>query len=249
MPQQGQEAVEPAKDPSLPRRGPRRVSVSPEERTAYDLRYSTDPPMSWAKMARRLKRDPRGVQRACERAERKIPKEGQLEPAGVSYEARKPEVYSRIVSELAHPDAEGQTFASIARRTGVAEGTVATIAKDLETTKLPMKIEARNVSTERMKQLWGTMGERALEAMTEDKFEDASLYQLGTVAGIATDKLLLLRALPSQTVRSEADRMKLELLAQTFMQEAERRGYSVNADTATGVVDVEYTRKGGGADA
>ena len=249
MPQQGKEAAEPVKRPALPRGGPRRVRVSSSEREAYDLRFSTDPPMPWAQMSRRLKRDTRGIQRACERAERKIPKEGQIEPDPRSIRVQDREKYDEVVAELSHPDADGQTIGAIAKRVDMDKETVRRISKDLQTTELPMKMEVRNISIERLKGLWGTVGEKALEGMTPDKFEEAGLRDLVITAGIATDKLLLLRAQPSQTVRSEADRVKLEVLAQAFMHEAARRGYEVSADASTGVVDLQYKHRGAGRDA
>lgn len=236
------EATEPLKRPKRPQGSPRGVSLTEKERQAYDLRYSTDPPMPWRVMSRHIKRDHRGCQRSCANAEAKLGLGGKLSPHKNSLQAVDPALHARVVAEFANPDSDSKSVSDISRRTGVDRLVVERIAKNLSTGQLPIKMEARNVSVERMKRLWGTVGERALEAMSDEKFEDASLYQLGTVAGIATDKLLLLRALPSQVVRSEADRVKLEVLAQAFMHEAEVRGYKLTADSSTGVIDMKYTR-------
>lgn len=246
------EAIEPTAEPTPKRpklRAPRRVKVTKIERQAYDLRHSPKPSkplMPWSQVARAMDRDARDVRRAYDRAARKIPLEDQFEVSPQSLGVKDPEKYTELVLELSHPDADKKAVAEIARRVDIPQSTAKQIAKSLRGTHLPAKMEIRNITIERLKGLWGTQAERCLEAMTDDKFEEASLYQLATAAGIATDKILLLRGLPTSIVRTEDDRVKLDVLAKALQVELDRRGYELESDSSTGIVDVTYTRAGEG---
>jgi hypothetical protein len=83
--------------------------------------------------------------------------------------------------------------------------------------------------------------EEALAQLTPERIANASPKDLAIIAGISTEKLLLLRGQPTQIIRTEKDRLKVETLAQAFMKEAERRGYSLSPNVESGTVDVEYT--------
>ena len=198
--------------------------------------------MPWGVMARRLGKDRTNLKRACHRAEKKFPKLGQVRPAPNSLQAKDPEKYAAVMESLAHPDPVENSVAAIASRVGLPRQTVEKINQELSTVKFPAKMEVRNITMDRLQSFWGTAAANALEAMTPEKFEEASLYQLATSAGIATDKLLLLRGLPTQIVRTEQDRVKLDVLAKALQVELQRRGCEIQTDEATGMVDVTYSR-------
>ncbi|KPK68167.1 hypothetical protein AMJ82_08885 [candidate division TA06 bacterium SM23_40] len=220
--------------------GAKRVRVTAVEREAYDLREQG---LTWAECAARLDKDQRTIQRAYQRACVKIPKEGELQIPPQSIMARDPERYAELVDELTRPDDADQTLDDIAKRMNLPQETVYNVAKRLRSIYFPTNVEVRKVKLERLKDLWGMRAEEALLAITPEKLENAGPRDLGIIAGIATEKLLLLRGLPTQIVRNEADRGKIEILAQAFIKEAERRGYRFDADTATGRVDLGYVSR------
>jgi hypothetical protein len=94
--------------------------------------------------------------------------------------------------------------------------------------------EVKSVRKERLTQLWGTRAEQSLGGMTTDKFEKASLKDLAIMAGIATDKLLLLRGQPTEIIRTEDDRRTLAELASAFVIEARRRNVEIDVTPSSG---------------
>ena len=97
-----------------------------------------------------------------------------------------------------------------------------------ETPHVSSGCEAKRVRAERLDALWGTRAEQSLAGMTTEKLEKASLRDLAVMAGIATDKLLLLRGQPTEIVRTEADRMDLQALVAEFLVEAKRRNVEID---------------------
>jgi DNA-binding CsgD family transcriptional regulator len=225
------------------RRGPYRTKVTEKEREVYDLRQQGLP---WAEIARRLGRDYRTVMRTYERAERKIPKEGQLEAPPGSTQREDPEKYAAFVNELIQPGTEGGevAVAAIAKRLNLPQRTASTLAQEIRSIYFPTAIEARNVKLERLKDLWGMRAEEALAQLTPERVANASPRDLAIIAGIATEKVLLLRGQPTQIVRSEDNRLKIGELAQAFVAEAARRGHEVELTAETREVSLTYKGQG-----
>ena len=86
-------------------------------------------------------------------------------------------------------------------------------------------------------------------AITDEKLEKASAKDLGILAAIGTDKLLLLQGLPTQIVRTERDRTKLGDLAEALALEMGRRGVKLDGVPTPAVLDVKCERVDGGTDA
>jgi hypothetical protein len=198
--------------------------------------------MSWSDIGRRLKKDRRAVERAHDRAVLKIPREGEYEPSKSSIQVREPEKVAQFVNEMTPADDSHVSASAIARRLGLPHDAAMAVAREIRSVYFPTKIEARNVKLERLKDLWSMKAEEALAAITPAKIAESSARDLGVVAGIATDKLLVLRGQPTQIVRNEADRTKIDVLARAFMAECERRGYDVKTDVSTGEVDLIFKR-------
>jgi hypothetical protein len=196
-------------------------------------------------MARQLGKDARAVKRAYERAVVKIPKEGTLEPSPGSLQARDPEAYAELANSLAQAGTDGERLseAAIAKRLNLPPETAALVAKEIRSIYFPTSIEMRNVKLEKLRDLWGMRAEEALAQLTPERISGASPKDLAIIAGIATEKLLLLRGQPTQIIRTERDRLKVEVLANAFMDEAKRRGYELNANVETGEVDVKHVRE------
>lgn len=190
------------------------------EREAYDLRHSTEPPMRWAVMARKLKKDARSVRRACERAEIKIPLEGKIAPPrDGTLEANDPERYAEFVTEVVGTGGRLKDVSVTAERLGIPYTTAKSIAERLNTSQIAVRDEIRTVKRDYLKRRWGVVAKDALDAITQEKLDAASVRDLGILGGIATDKLLVLQGLPTQIVRTEEDRAKLGDLAEALMLE------------------------------
>ena len=199
--------------------------------------------MAWAVMARKLGKDARAVRRACERAERKLPLEGQTAPAREgSLEANDPESYAEFVTEVVTAEGKLKDVEAIAERLGIPPSTAKHIAEKLRSTYLPAKNEIRNVKRDYLKRRWGVIAADALDAITPEKLEAAGVRDLGILGGIATDKLLVLQGLPNQIVRTEEERVMLGDLAKALADEMRRRGHSLAPGSEPGVLDVECTR-------
>jgi hypothetical protein len=241
----GVEPEQPESSKPLKRRksGPRRVRVTPFEREVFALRTSKDPPMTWAAIGRQLAKEPQSVRTAYIRAARKLPREGELEPESKSLQVSDPDKYAKLVNELSEygPDGEQLAVDAIAKRLNLPRATAQQLAVEIRSIYFPTKVEARNIKLERLRDLWGMRAEEALAQLTPERIANASPKDLAIIAGISTEKLLLLRGQPTQIIRTEKDRLKVETLAQAFMKEAERRGYSLSPNVESGTVDVEYT--------
>lgn len=133
-----------------------------------------------------------------------------------------------------------------AERLGIPYTTAKSIAERLNTSQIAVRDEIRTVKRDYLKRRWGVVAEDALDAITQEKLDAASVRDLGILGGIATDKLLVLQGLPTQIVRTEEDRAKLGDLAEALMLEMGRRGIQVKVPPPSTVVDVECTRVGEG---
>ncbi len=203
--------------------------------------------MKWGEMSRRLKKDARSVRRAYDRAEKKLPHEGELAPARPdSLEAKDPERYAEFVTEIVTADGKTRNVKAIAEKLGIPYATAGHIANKLHTTQIQTKDEIRKVKRDYLLRRWGVVAADALDAITAEKLEKANVRDLGILGGIATDKLLVLQGLPTQIVRTEGDRQKLGELAEALMIEMSRRG--LKPKLATPVMDVECTRVDTGSD-
>jgi hypothetical protein len=248
MPQVGHKPTdtpEPAKPaaenrPPRGRRGSYRVRLTDIERQVYDLRHSEDPQLTFTEIGRRLGKDRANVSRYYKKALVKVGREGELAAHPGSLQHKDPQKYAKLVEELTPADGVADTVKAIAKRLNIPQTTANAIAMELRSVYFPTKIELQNVKLDYLKDLWSMRAMQALSAMTPEKFAKSGLRDLGIMAGIATDKLLLLRGQPTQIVRNEADRTKIDVLAKAFIAEAERRGYEVEANAATGEVDITY---------
>jgi hypothetical protein len=234
------ELAAPAKRRSSGRKA-KRVTLTALERQVYELRTTKKPPPSWAECARQLGKDERWLRRSYNRALGKVGREGQLDIQRGSLADREPEKYAQAVDLLTNADAEAQmSAAAIAKRLNLPKDTAQAVAREIRSIYFPTAIEARSVKLDRLKELWGMRAEEALAAITPAKMASSSAKDNAIIAGIATEKLLLLRGQPTQIVRTEKERAKLDVLAQAFMSEARRRGYRVDTDEATGQIDLTY---------
>lgn len=224
-------------------RARRKVELSAVEREAWALRTATDPPMTWMEMSRQLKKDHRACKRAYERAVRKMPDVGDIKPAK-GFETDDPDKYAEFIAELAHPDNDEKSVSKIAERLNIPYQVAYSVAKRLRSVHFPTVVEARAIKTDFLRDLWGMRAEEALMELTPERMKDASPRDLAIIGGIATEKFLLLKGLPTQIIKTEAQRTKLDVLAQAFMTEVKRRGYEVDVDTATGEVGVTFTGYG-----
>ena len=103
--------------------------------------------------------------------------------------------------------------------------------RPIEPAKSPGRHSGRK---ERLTQLWGTRAEQSLGGMTTDKFEKASLRDLAIMAGIGTEKILLLHGQPTEIIRTEEDRRTLTDLAAAFVLEAKRRNVEIDVSPSSG---------------
>jgi len=236
------EAVEPTRSRVRPKRSPRQITVTAVEREAYALRRSKDPPMTWGEMSRRMKKDRRTIQRAYERAEQKIPLEGQIQSPPGSLEEEDPEKYAEFVTEIVSAESPIAKVSAVAERLGIPPPVAVAIAKRLRETYPLLKEEIHVVKRDYLKRRWGFLAKDALDAITEEKLLKASAKDLGILAAISTDKLLLLQGLPTQIVRTERDRAKLGDLAEALMIEMSRRGVKLDGVPTPAVLDVECSR-------
>lgn len=109
-------------------------------------------------MARRLKKDARAVRRAYDRAERKIPHEGEIAPAREgSLEGNDPELYAEFVTQVVNTDGKTRNVEAIAENLGISPKTADHIARKLNTTQIQTKDAIRNVKRDYLKRRWGSL--------------------------------------------------------------------------------------------
>lgn len=214
--------------------------MTAKEREIYNLVHSEDPPLSISEAARRLGKDPSNTSTAYKNAVRKLPLEGQLEVPSNSTQAKDPEKYAEFVNEITNPELTELNISAIAKRLNLPVPTARRVAAEIRSVYFPTAIEARNVKLERLKTLWGMRAEEALAQLTPERMSGASPRDLAIIAGIATEKVLLLRGLPTQIVKSESDRVKVGELARAFIEEADRRGHELKLTAESREVSVTY---------
>jgi hypothetical protein len=222
----------------------RRVQLTDWQRQVYELRHSTDPPVPWNKMVKILGKDSGSIRQTYKRALAKLPNEGKFVANPKSFQASNPDRYAEIVNDLTDPEKRGGevVVAAIAKKLNLPEHTAWAVARQIRSIYFPASVETRNIKMERLKDLWGMRAEGALAQLTPERISEAGPKDLALIAAIATDKLLLLRGQPTQIVRTESDRMKLDVLTKAFLEEAGRRGYAITTNEITGEIDVTHKR-------
>lgn len=225
------------------------LEVTEKQQRTYDIRHSADPPISFREMAAMLGTGQSTVKRNYDRALKKLgPPEGlterpKLKGTGPNHPGR-PQARHRG-GEKKHPDkaAEAITKAAnplydnitqIARDLDMPTATVQKLVKRLETQFLPVLSRVEDVQNQDLERLWGSLSKTILENITLDDIKKASLAQKGILAGIATDKLLVLRGQPTQIIRTEGERQSIRELVAAFHAEAERRGEIIDVDPISG---------------
>ena len=130
-------------------------------------------------------------------------------------------------------DALGTSKADICRQVGKSFNTITAVLKNTDHTD-PRIVE--RVKREMAAQFWVT-GHRALNNVTEEKLENSSAFQLVGMAGLATDKALLLEGKPTARIEhvnlSDAEAAsKIEELQATL--DGWKDGTIINVGTQSG---------------
>lgn len=105
--------------------------------------------------------------------------------------------------------------------------------------RLPLRADdiPERITNEWMLEAWQRVGAAALAQITPENLRFATPKDLAAIADRATEKVQLLKGLPTQRVAHE-DRRKLDELVVMLMEEVKRRGIEIDV-TPTGDVEVK----------
>ena len=228
----------------------RKVEVTARQRQVYEMRNATDPPPSWSSISKALygtDKKTTNVKKFYAAAVENLENEGRVvkREAQNSLEKTRPEAAAMLVDRVTNPDPHPmESLAKAARDAGVPENTAQRFIERMRTNYFPSMVEVQNVKVERLRDLWSQRTEQALAAMTPEKFEKAGVRELAIMAGIGTEKKLLLEGRPTEIVRTEGERKDLLSLVGSFLVEAKRRGIDVSVDPGNQTVNLESKPRG-----
>lgn len=128
------------------------------------------------------------------------------------------------------------TIKDIAESCGLPESTTKQLLARLETRWQPLSAELQRVKTQDLVGLLEDRAWRALQYLDDYALAGASAKDLAITIGVLIEKRQLLRGEPTQIMTS-SDRQSLNDLLPLVMREAQRRGYTIDVNPATGDVE------------
>jgi len=211
------------------------VELSEREQEIYDLRHSTKPPMPFRVMAEALGMDRSNMRRTYKAAERKL-KEPYLQSKpmhkmGQRVEVKDPEKAAEFINVVSNPLMDNLSKAI--REVGLPPDAARHLMARLNSDYQPVLRELQRVKTDHMVREFENLSVRAVQAITDDKLENTSAYQLALIGAIAADKRELLDGRPTERISHE-DRLKLPEVIEALMAEANRRGLVKTINPETG---------------
>ena len=142
-------------------------------------------------------------------------------------EVRDPELAYKVAEfRLCNPEA---SYQQIGKATGVARDTVRDYLRRLEMRSTREWEERKAISQAALAEKFNRLAVGAVDAITDQKLAATSAEKLAVVAGIATDKHLLLTGQPTAIFGVE-DRRKLHELIPALTAEAKRRGLTIEGE-------------------
>ena len=216
------------------------MDLTPREKQAKELRESEVPPMTWRRVGLAMGLSAAGARANYARAEDKIKAPNQTglpvatNVSGTEYQD--PEKAAEMIDVATNPLLEN--LAEACRESGLPEQTTRSLLKRLNTKYLQVQGAAERIKTDFLVREFEGLAKDALEAITKDKLDSTSAYQLSLIAAIATDKRELLDGRPTERLSVE-DRRSLPEIVSLLMAEAERRGLApvINPDAGTSTLD------------
>ena len=135
-----------------------------------------------------------------------------------------PELAAEVIVGAADPFAR---FVEVAKECGIPVSTVSSIVRRMRRDAHPALHELKSIKTSQLQELIDKKAMMALHYMDETAFEEANLRDLGITLGILLEKRQLLRGEPT-VIMSHAERKHLNEIVPVFMEEAKRRGYTID---------------------
>lgn len=213
--------------------------LAPGQRVIYELREAETPPLTFSEIGRRLGKTEQAAQqgyaKACkklgvERRAHRLPAAPPAAPPpkkprtvkAQAVERRNPEAAADVILDATSP--LEKRFARIAEDAGLPRQVTRNLIERLRSRYLPVSSMLQEVQNHDLDLLWGTTAKTILESITLEDISNASLRDKGILAGIATDKLLILRGQPNQIIQTQDERGTVRELIAAFIKEADRRG-------------------------
>jgi len=210
--------------------------LSERQQQVYDLRHSTDPPMSFDEISSHVEMEAGNVRRAYKIAAEKL--ENPLKPNAAKQphmskriESKEPEKAAVFIEELSDPRMKNLTKAMDECNMPAKAGR--SLAKRVQREYQPVLRELQKVKTDNLVREFENLSVRALQAITDGKLDKMNAYQLALIGAIAADKRELLDGRPTERISHE-DRQKLPEIIEVLMSEANRRGLVKTVNPETG---------------
>lgn len=212
------------------------MDLTAKERQAYELRNSTDPPMTWRKVGEIM-----GVSRITARQNGasgadKLANPHRMGGLGVEspkrVEQQDPEAAARGIDALTHPLIS--SVAEAARAADLPRDTAVGLNDRLQKDYLPVYENVKRLKSDIFIKALERNAIAALEAITPEKYEKLNAYQLTLIAAISLDKKLLIEGKPTQNISlTVEDRRSVTELMAKIHQIAEERGFTkqINPET------------------
>ena len=216
------------------------MDLTPRQQQVKDLRESTDPPMTFREVGKRLGLSDVTARRHYQIVTDKIAKAPNVPSDPISRDDARPEyadpdAAAELIDTATNPLLE--SVAKAARECNLPEGTARALMKRLERDYLPVTQEVERIKTDVLVREFESLGLRLLESVDEAAIEKMQPYQRVVGAAICVDKRELLDGRPTERISVE-DRQMLPEITRLLLKEAERRGLLTETNPSTGEVSI-----------
>jgi hypothetical protein len=211
------------------------VDLTPKQREAYELRNSTDPPMTWREVGRQMGISPITARRHASMAEDKLENPGALGAPNNTpdIEYREPDKTAEMIDLATNPLLDSVKKAC--EEADLPYEATRALIKRLDRDLQPVGDEVKRVKTDTLVRKFENLALNLIDSVDEAAIKKMQPYQRVVASAIAVDKRELLDGRPTERLSVE-DRRQLPELMQAMLIEAERRGLIREVNPETGKV-------------
>jgi len=209
------------------------------QKRVYELRESEDPPLSFPKIGKLLKRGPGSCYQAYRAAQKKV--EAAYAPPPVqsnALEVAQPARAAEVIDTLTDPHL--QSIARAARECGLPQATTSELMKRLQTVYSPVVRAIEDVKTHELERLLGDRAKRVLDSIGDTDIQNATLAQKAVAIGIMVQRRNELARVPAERVSTE-ERKTLDELVPMIAQVLKERGITMERVADGSFVPAEDT--------
>ena len=215
------------------------ADLTPREQQVYDLRHSTDPLMTFRAIARQLgfsyERARNAYHKAVDKMDPDRAPDAAMDVDAGKVEWTDPDKAVEGIDALTDPLIS--SVAAAARSTGLPESTMHGLNKRLQRDYQGVYEEVTKIKSDVFIKALERNTMAALEAITPEKYAEASAYHLTLMAAISLDKKLVVEGKPTQNFSLTLDdRRAMPAVMAAVLRVAESRGYMKIVDPETSEV-------------